>query len=264
MSTYVMSDIHGCHTAFQDMLKKIHFSKDDHLIIAGDLVDRGPENYEMLCWLEKKPDNIEVLMGNHDYDFANYAENLLNQIDRCPVSQREAFAGKVEQGEVFISSVYDKYGTIREMIVHEKLKVDQLRKWVEIIRAFPYYKKMKISGKKYIVVHAGYTERLEYDYAGMSLEEFYIWAREMGVREGGEPGATIVFGHTPTISHGFFANNGKVFRIHHNDCDFIDIDCGYVYRDFYPEGNMACIRLEDEEIFYLIEGEGLHQTLKKV
>ena len=52
MSTYVISDIHGCFSAFQRMLEKINFSDNDKLIIAGDIIDRGPENYEMLNGLK--------------------------------------------------------------------------------------------------------------------------------------------------------------------------------------------------------------------
>lgn len=48
MNTYVMSDIHGCYDEFQQMLEKIHFSNRDLLICAGDYVDRGTKNYEMM------------------------------------------------------------------------------------------------------------------------------------------------------------------------------------------------------------------------
>ena len=39
MSTYVMSDIHGCYNEFMDMINEINFSKEDKLIIAGDYID---------------------------------------------------------------------------------------------------------------------------------------------------------------------------------------------------------------------------------
>ena len=42
MSTYVMSDIHGCKAEFDEMLNKISFTDYDELYIIGDVCDRGP------------------------------------------------------------------------------------------------------------------------------------------------------------------------------------------------------------------------------
>ena len=64
----------------------------------------------------------------------------------------------------------------------------------------------------------------------------------------------IIAGHTPTILENFpFYNDGRVFRYYDEDknCIYYDIDCGCVYREIYPNGTLSCIRLEDEEIFYL-------------
>lgn len=69
MNTYVISDIHGCYDAFIDMLKKINFTAEDQLILAGDYIDRGPKNLEMLKWIEKAQDNVLLIKGNHDIEF---------------------------------------------------------------------------------------------------------------------------------------------------------------------------------------------------
>ena len=58
MSTYVMTDIHGHFDAMKRMLDKIGFSKEDRLICAGDYIDRGPNSYEMLRWIESPGENI--------------------------------------------------------------------------------------------------------------------------------------------------------------------------------------------------------------
>ncbi len=52
MSTYVISDIHGCFDEFQTMLGRIGLTAEDRLILAGDYIDRGKQNLEMLRWLE--------------------------------------------------------------------------------------------------------------------------------------------------------------------------------------------------------------------
>ena len=43
-----MSDLHGCFDELNAMLAKIGFSDQDKLILAGDYIDRGSQNYEML------------------------------------------------------------------------------------------------------------------------------------------------------------------------------------------------------------------------
>ena len=45
---YVMSDIHGQYGMYKKMLKKIHFTDDDHLYIIGDAIDRGLESIPLL------------------------------------------------------------------------------------------------------------------------------------------------------------------------------------------------------------------------
>lgn len=71
---------------------------------------------------------------------------------------------------------------------------------------------------------------------------------------GGKPHGMIIAGHTPTVIKGEFSyHHGKVFRYYNQekDCIFYDIDCGCVLRDRNPQASLACIRLEDEKVFYV-------------
>ena len=47
MSTYVISDIHGCYEQFLLLLEKIRFGADDQLILAGDAIDRGTGSFDV-------------------------------------------------------------------------------------------------------------------------------------------------------------------------------------------------------------------------
>lgn len=76
MSTYVISDIHGCYDELMRMLEKIGFSSDDTLVIAGDYIDRGSQSLEMLDWIADVPDNVRLLKGNHDVEFVEYVRLL--------------------------------------------------------------------------------------------------------------------------------------------------------------------------------------------
>lgn len=51
MGSYVISDIHGCYDELIRMFEKINLGDSDTLICAGDYVDKGPKNAEVLEWI---------------------------------------------------------------------------------------------------------------------------------------------------------------------------------------------------------------------
>ena len=66
MSTYVIGDVHGCFDQFIRLVKKIDYdSKQDQIILTGDLVNRGPKSLDVLnyCMADK---NVTTVLGNHD------------------------------------------------------------------------------------------------------------------------------------------------------------------------------------------------------
>ena len=83
MNTYVMSDIHGCYDEFQQMLEKIHFSDRDLLICAGDYIDRGTKNYEMMSWISNAPEHVVFVRGNHDEEFLTNIRIMKYVCDVC-------------------------------------------------------------------------------------------------------------------------------------------------------------------------------------
>ena len=66
MATYAIGDIQGCFDEFQQLLKLIRFTEDDHLLIAGDLVNRGPKSLETLRHIKNLGDQATIVLGNHD------------------------------------------------------------------------------------------------------------------------------------------------------------------------------------------------------
>ena len=84
MKYFIISDSHGHYTEMKSALDKAGFDSenpDHHLVIAGDLFDRGTENVHILNYvydlLEK--DKITLIKGNHDeffYDLNNMDWNI--------------------------------------------------------------------------------------------------------------------------------------------------------------------------------------------
>lgn len=264
MSTYVMSDIHGCYDAMNEMLRQIGFSKDDKLIFAGDYIDRGSQSFEMLKWIASEPENVRFLCGNHDIEFACNVE-LLNKFAKEDMNKDSnedtlllyALFSKVSAEKSGGFSVFDLYGTIGELITKHGVTLNQLLDWADYIWDMEYFYSMELNGKRYVIVHAGYTENLDnenMDSNYETLEDFYVYARDDAYINGGIEHGVIVAGHTPTILEEELPfNDGNVYKSYdgETDCKFYNIDCGCAYRERFPNAKLACIRLEDEHVFYV-------------
>jgi serine/threonine protein phosphatase 1 len=259
MATYVMSDIHGCLNEVKRMLKLINFSDEDKLIFAGDYVDRGLQNKETLEWMTHAPENIIFLRGNHDEDFANdiRAIEAIVKSDSHIYNNNEEIYYDVKLGLYD----FDPYGTVLRMLTKENAKISDLINYKNWIKKLPYYYKETINGKNFIIVHAGYMEEKDFHrgYFYKNIEQYYVWAREDAYAEtSGIPNTTIIAGHTPTVIPGEFCyTGGKVYKQYNeaNNCTLYDIDCGCVFgvRNYKDSDDcrLACIRLDDEEIFYI-------------
>ncbi|GJL83520.1 MAG: bis(5'-nucleosyl)-tetraphosphatase, symmetrical [marine bacterium B5-7] len=67
MALYAIGDIQGCLQPFKSLLKKIDFNLDeDHLVLVGDLVNRGPDSYGTLSTVMSLGDSVSCVLGNHD------------------------------------------------------------------------------------------------------------------------------------------------------------------------------------------------------
>jgi bis(5'-nucleosyl)-tetraphosphatase (symmetrical) len=67
MGLYLIGDVQGCDGALQRLVDRIGFSPSrDHLILLGDLVNRGPESAAVLRRLMGYGGSATCLLGNHD------------------------------------------------------------------------------------------------------------------------------------------------------------------------------------------------------
>jgi bis(5'-nucleosyl)-tetraphosphatase (symmetrical) len=64
---YVVGDVQGCCNALDRLLAEIAFSPSrDHLVVLGDLINRGPQNIATLQRLRGLGAAATCLLGNHD------------------------------------------------------------------------------------------------------------------------------------------------------------------------------------------------------
>ena len=260
MNTYVISDIHGCYDDFIDMLKQIDFSDKDQLILAGDYIDRGIQNFEMLKWLENSSYNVVAIKGNHEVEFSQCISIMSSLIKKLNVKVKNSddlLKIYLIIKEDLNNDIFDRYGTLKQLISYNNVMLSDLDNWKAMIDNMPYYFKISINDNKHIITHAGYIENKDFNIIQNQyddIESFYIYAREDSMKYGGKKNSTIIFGHTPTIMYSGFYNNGNVYKHvnSRNNCIFYNIDCGKVYKsEKYKNAKLACIRLEDKKIYYI-------------
>lgn len=257
VATYVMSDIHGCLTEVKQMLELINFSDSDRLIFAGDYVDRGPQSKEMLDWAMNAPKNMLFLRGNHDEGFADDIATLEETSKQCTDLDGAYVAAMILPSY----HRFDPYETISEFLYEKDIAIEDFVKYKDWIKSLPYHHKETINDKNFIIVHAGYIDEKDFRRNGLyhTVEEYWLWARdEAYYPNAGVKDTIIVAGHTPTVIPGEFCyTDGDVYKQYNEslNCTLYDIDCGCVFGVRKCEDSetckLACIRLEDEKIFYV-------------
>lgn len=79
MATYAIGDIQGCYQEFRDLLDECGFETGrDTLWLVGDLVNRGPNNLDVMRFVMNTP-GVRAVLGNHDLHFLAIAYGYAEQ-----------------------------------------------------------------------------------------------------------------------------------------------------------------------------------------
>lgn len=74
---YLIGDVQGCDTVLGQLLQRIDFSPSrDHLVLLGDLVNRGPDSLAVLRRLMALGNAATCLLGNHDLHLLAVAQGV--------------------------------------------------------------------------------------------------------------------------------------------------------------------------------------------
>jgi serine/threonine protein phosphatase 1 len=206
MAEYAISDIHGCHKTFLQLLESIGLNLSDKLYLLGDLVDRGPDSKGVLDTIFKLIDQgfqVFCLRGNHDQMLLNACE-IAEDFDTWTCNGGQA--------------VLDNFGINHPRHIPEP--------YLQFLNKLPYF----IDAGDYLLVHAGINFRKNYplrDYEAM------LWIRDW--HKDYDPlkidNKIIVHGHTPVSFDDTLTmlENLESRRV-------LDIDNGCVYSQFHGVG----------------------------
>lgn len=62
--TLIIGDVHGCIDELQELLRACAWSREDRVVLAGDLVAKGPDSAAVVHWAREL--GAEAVRGNHD------------------------------------------------------------------------------------------------------------------------------------------------------------------------------------------------------
>jgi bis(5'-nucleosyl)-tetraphosphatase (symmetrical) len=80
MAIYVLGDIQGCYTEFEQLLELIEFDQNkDQLWLVGDLVNRGPASLQVLRRVKALGAAAVTVLGNHDLHLLAVAAGVAEQ-----------------------------------------------------------------------------------------------------------------------------------------------------------------------------------------
>lgn len=186
--TLVISDIHGCHTAFNELLALMNYKPgEDRLLLLGDFVDRGPSSREVVeqaIQLVRDAGAIAI-KGNHDERFVDVVyerseQSLYKFSGHGGRQTAESYAGS---GQGSMEELLEQLKRVmKERYVHHLDFLDNLPLFYE--------------DEHFIYVHAGINPQYE-DWKKQPARDF-MYMKDPFIKQPTNLDKTVIFGHTKT------------------------------------------------------------------
>lgn len=234
MSTYIISDVHGCYDQYQELLRKLNFSVEDELFLLGDALDRGPEPIKVLLDIMGR-ENATLIMGNHDATALMVLRQLAKEITNASISA-------ITPELLNVCSAWFQDGGFTTMKQFQELERSIQTDILSFLEDAPFYETIEHNKKLYVLVHGGLGN---FDLS-KELDEYepeeLLWERPNYDREYFPSGRIVlVTGHTPTP----YIREDKLPLIYEGH-GHIAIDCGCAFG-----GKLAAYCIETGEVTYV-------------
>lgn len=220
---FVLSDIHGQYQRFNQLRKFLQWNKYDLVIIAGDIVDRGPNPREIL----------DDLMGSPIYDCI------------CLKGNHELWLSEAISAYIMTGVETYQYNSLGILVNECNLRdMDRYANWMAKL---PTSLEMRIDGwkKPFKICHASTANMKNVGECTLGKMDFYadcLTDCELGRY-------TNIVGHTVTS---YVRRYLELEDIDNNDILKIGdrlwcIDCGCGYIDLGFPGKLGCVEIREGE-----------------
>ena len=185
----VISDIHSHLDRFQQLLKEVHYTTDDYLIIDGDFVEKGTQAIETVHYLQqlqKQSERVYVLLGNCEYAL----DALINEDRLC--QEMLHYLRKIGKSGMIDQIVFQKHLDLKKESpqVLQKIVRDSLKKELTYIQSLP----TSLETDDFLCIHAGIDQRKDWQNASLSS---FIEKRDFQ-KVGHCLDKYVIVGHLPT------------------------------------------------------------------
>lgn len=222
--SFCISDIHGCARTFRALLDKVALTKDDHLFLLGDYINRGPDSkgvLDMIMNLQHQGYHVHVLRGNHE-------QMLLD----ARIDVRAEMLLIQNGGQHTLAS----FGVKRASEIPEP--------YFDFLSKTTYY----LEVGQWLLVHAGFNFKSAQDYRIDT--NAMLWIRSFRPKRKQLQGRRIVHGHNPWPRSRIEAQlRGRKPE------PVINIDCGCVYR--WTESALCALELGEVKMEFAENCEAL-------
>jgi serine/threonine protein phosphatase 1 len=222
MAVFAMSDLHGCGWAWKKI--KEYLNPEDEIICLGDIIDRGPDSWELFKTIYNDPQVKVILRGNHEDMMVNAIRDYL--IDGY-MWDYQSYSLCIHNGG-------------RQTLADWEIDPDRID-WFKRLRDLPTWDTYYVNDREIILCHAGFTPWMEESGTSYELpcDEDLIWDRDHlfeSYDENKMEDIIIVHGHTTIIHLIDYVNDieesvDNIEIATYCDGHKIDIDLCTVYTD---------------------------------
>ena len=207
----IVGNIHGNFKTLESLLNKISKEeKDKGIVLAGDLIDRGPRSCEVVQWAIDN--NIQVVRGNHE-------QMMIDWVDGgCSFGNN---LWLINGGRSTLNSYRkDKESGFLQNIDMDKVKEHAM--WMDKLPFYLEFPEVKNDSERYLVVSHSVAANV-WHYRNSNerdiemFQRIVTWGRPNKVKD--ISNIYNVIGHTPQ------ENGPRIRKIYAN------IDTGCFYRD---------------------------------
>lgn len=183
-NVWVIGDVHGHFATFKALIESLRLSKNDCVVMLGDLIDRGPTSANVVKFV-REAENIFSVKGNHE-------QMMIDGFSFVTFFKENNRDGKIWYHEGGVNTEYS-YIRLYDSETESYAAASSDKNWMAKLPT-------EIVLDNWRLVHAGYDQNFDADNQD---EQNHLWIRAKfyTAKKAIDPSRTILFGHTPAFRH---------------------------------------------------------------